>query len=112
MLVLQRKRNESIVIDDVVTVSVLEIRRDRVKLGVDAPTEVPVHRREVFDAIHRDKKPVSQEETRQRYQEFRRLLDTNNIKSAYDMFLKYPNMPGHDDLTRLTSGLGKKLYSQ
>jgi len=53
MLVLSRKKNESIVIGDDVTIIVVEIRGDNVRLGIEAPREVPVHRREVYDAIHR-----------------------------------------------------------
>jgi len=53
MLVLSRKKNESIVINDDITIVVVEIRGDKVRLGVEAPKEIPVHRREVFDAIHR-----------------------------------------------------------
>jgi len=53
MLVLSRKKNESIVINDDITIVVVEIRGDKVRLGVEAPKEVPIHRREVFDAIHR-----------------------------------------------------------
>jgi carbon storage regulator len=56
MLVLSRKKGESIVINDDVTVVVVEIRGDKVRLGVEAPKEVPVHRREVYDAIQRNKK--------------------------------------------------------
>ena len=52
MLVLSRKKNESIVIDNAITVTVVEIRGDKVRLGIVAPKEVPVHRQEVFDAIH------------------------------------------------------------
>ncbi len=51
MLVLSRKYNESIVINDQVIVTVVEIRGDKVRLGIDAPKEVPVHRREVHDKI-------------------------------------------------------------
>lgn len=54
MLVLSRKKNESIMINDNVTVTVVEIRGDKVRLGIEAPKEVPVHRREVYDAIHRN----------------------------------------------------------
>ncbi|MGA2616159.1 MAG: carbon storage regulator CsrA [Thermoguttaceae bacterium] len=54
MLVLSRKKNESIVINDDITIVVVEIRGDKVRLGVEAPKEIPVHRREVFDAIHRN----------------------------------------------------------
>ncbi len=52
MLVLSRKKNESIVINHDITVVVVEIRGDKVRLGVEAPKEVPVHRKEVYDAIH------------------------------------------------------------
>ncbi len=54
MLVLSRKKNESIVINNEITIVVVEIRGDKVRLGVEAPREVPVHRREVFDAIQRN----------------------------------------------------------
>lgn len=53
MLVLSRKKNESIVINDDITIVVVEIRGDKVRLGVEAPKEVPVHRREVYEAILR-----------------------------------------------------------
>lgn len=51
MLVLSRKKNESIIINDHITVTVVEIRGDKVRLGIDAPKDVAVHRREVYDAI-------------------------------------------------------------
>ena len=54
MLVLSRKKNESIVINNDITIVVVEIRGDKVRLGVEAPKEVPVHRREVYDAIVRN----------------------------------------------------------
>ena len=57
MLVLSRKKNESIVINDDISIVVVEIRGDKVRLGVEAPKEIPVHRREVYDAI---KKSVEQ----------------------------------------------------
>jgi len=53
MLVLSRKKDESIVINNDNTIVVVEIRGDKVRLGVEAPKEVPVHRREVFEAIAR-----------------------------------------------------------
>lgn len=53
MLVLSRKKNESIVINDDITIVVVEIRGDKVRLGIEAPKEVPVHRREVYEAILR-----------------------------------------------------------
>lgn len=59
MLILSRMKDESIIIGDNIRVVVVEIRRDKVRLGVEAPREVPVHRREVFDAIHRGEKRES-----------------------------------------------------
>ena len=53
MLVLSRKKNESIVINDDITIVVVEIRGDKVRLGIEAPKEVPVHRNEVYEAIRR-----------------------------------------------------------
>jgi carbon storage regulator len=55
MLILSRKLNESIVIDGKIIVKVLRIEKDTVKLGIQAPTETPVHRQEIFDAIQRSK---------------------------------------------------------
>ena len=55
MLVLSRKKNESIVINDNINIVVVEIRGDKVRLGVEAPKEIPVHRREVYEAIMRDR---------------------------------------------------------
>jgi len=51
MLVLSRKKNESIIINDDITVTVIEIRGDKVRLGIEAPKHVSVHRREVYEAI-------------------------------------------------------------
>ena len=51
MLVLSRKKDESIVIDDQIVITVVEIRGDKVRLGIQAPKEVPVHRSEVHAAI-------------------------------------------------------------
>ena len=60
MLVLSRKKNESIVINNDITVTVVEIRGDKVRLGIVAPKEVPVHREEVYEAIHGVKLPIPQ----------------------------------------------------
>jgi len=55
MLVLSRYKNERIMIGDDIVVVVVEIRGDKVRLGVEAPKEVPVHREEVWDQIQREK---------------------------------------------------------
>ena len=52
MLVLSRKKNESIIINNDITIMVVEIRGDKVRLGIVAPKDVPVHRQEVWEAIH------------------------------------------------------------
>lgn len=62
MLVLARKRNESIVINGDIRIVVVGIRGDIVRLGVDAPKDVPVHRKEVFDAIRRKKGGADREQ--------------------------------------------------
>ncbi|MCH7689022.1 MAG: carbon storage regulator CsrA [Planctomycetes bacterium] len=54
MLVLSRKKDEKIVIGDNITIMVIEIRGDKVRLGIDAPREVTVHRQEVYEAIQRE----------------------------------------------------------
>ncbi|MDO5581799.1 MAG: carbon storage regulator CsrA [Planctomycetia bacterium] len=51
MLVLSRKKNESIVIDDKITIIIVDVRGDKVRLGIDAPKDVTVHRQEIFEAI-------------------------------------------------------------
>ncbi|MEL6898050.1 MAG: carbon storage regulator CsrA [Planctomycetota bacterium] len=53
MLVLSRKKNESLIINEDIRIVVVEIRGDKVRLGIDAPQDVPVHRKEVYDAIRR-----------------------------------------------------------
>jgi carbon storage regulator len=55
MLILSRKLNESIIIDGKIVVKVLRIERDTVKLGIQAPVELAVHRQEIYDAIQRAK---------------------------------------------------------
>ena len=60
MLVLSRKKNESIVINNYITIVVVDIRGDKVRLGVEAPKEVPVHRQEVFNAIQRNEDAVTE----------------------------------------------------
>ena len=51
MLVLSRHRDESIIIGDDVVVTIVDIRGDKVRLGIKAPQDMPVHRQEVYDAI-------------------------------------------------------------
>ena len=60
MLVLSRHRDESIMIGDDIVITIVDIRGDKVRLGIDAPTDIPVHRQEVYDAIQRENRKASQ----------------------------------------------------
>ncbi len=59
MLILSRKLNESVVIDGRIVVRILRIERDTVKIGIQAPLELPVHRQEVYDLIQKKKQAAS-----------------------------------------------------
>lgn len=54
MLVLSRQRDESIFIGDNIKITIVDIRGDKVRLGIEAPSEIPVHRQEVYEAIQRE----------------------------------------------------------
>jgi carbon storage regulator len=60
MLVLSRHRDESIMIGDDVVVTIVDIRGDKVRLGINAPQDIPVHRQEVYEAIQRENRGASQ----------------------------------------------------
>jgi carbon storage regulator len=60
MLVLSRHRDESIMIGDEIVVTIVDIRGDKVRLGIDAPQDIPVHRQEVYEAIQRENRKASQ----------------------------------------------------
>jgi carbon storage regulator len=60
MLVLSRHRDESIIIGDDVVVTIVDIRGDKVRLGIQAPQDIPVHRREVYEAIQRENRKAGQ----------------------------------------------------
>lgn len=60
MLVLSRQKDEAIMIGDDVEITVVDIRGDKVRLGIKAPAHIPVHRKEVYEAIKRENKAASQ----------------------------------------------------
>jgi carbon storage regulator len=60
MLVLSRQRDECIMIGDNIVVTIVDIRGDKVRLGIQAPAEIPVHRQEVYEAIQRENLRASQ----------------------------------------------------
>ena len=61
MLVLARKLNQNIIIDGRIVVKVVRMDRDVVKLGIEAPISVPVHRQEVYEEIQRNNKAAASE---------------------------------------------------
>jgi len=54
MLVLSRQRDQTIVIGDSIRITIVDVRGDKVRIGIDAPRDVTVHREEVYDAIQRE----------------------------------------------------------
>ena len=72
MLVLSRQKDESIIIGDDVEITIVDVRGDKVRLGITAPKSISVHRREVYEAIQREKKEKEgkkQEEMKQKGEE-------------------------------------------
>jgi len=63
MLILSRRINEKIMIGDDVSISIIEIRGDQVRIGVDAPRTVKVFRQEVFDSIKAENKAAAESKT-------------------------------------------------
>jgi carbon storage regulator len=59
MLVLSRQRDETIMIGDDIEITVVDIRGDKVRLGITAPSHVPVHRKEVYEAIKRENRAAT-----------------------------------------------------
>ena len=59
MLVLSRQRDQTIMIGDDVEITVVDIRGDKVRLGINAPSEIPVHRKEVYEAIKRENRAAA-----------------------------------------------------
>ena len=62
MLVLSRRKDESIMIGDNVEITIVDVRGDKVRIGITAPKEIPVHRREVYEAIQREKQEAEKSE--------------------------------------------------
>ncbi len=54
MLVLSRQKNETIMIGDMIEITIVDVKGEKVRVGINAPIEIPVHRKEVYDAIKRE----------------------------------------------------------
>ena len=63
MLVLSRQRDETIVIGDSIRITIVEVRGDKVRIGIDAPRDVTVHRQEIYDAIKRETNEADSKDT-------------------------------------------------
>lgn len=115
MLVLSRKKNESIVINDDITIVVVEIKGDKVRLGVEAPKEVPVRRIRAYDPLHGNEVTAGLREVGltsapvqgDLYQEFRKRLETNDYRGAQSMLDQPHNFePTEQERYKLSRGLG------
>ncbi len=62
MLVLSRQKDESIMIGDNVEVTIVDVRGDKVRLGITAPREIAVHRKEIYEAIQREKREAEKKQ--------------------------------------------------
>ncbi len=62
MLVLTRRKDESIMIGDDIEIIIVDIRGEKIRLGITAPKTIPVHRREVYEAIQREKSEKKRDE--------------------------------------------------
>lgn len=97
MLVLSRKKDERIVINDNITIVVVEIRGDKVRLGIDAPKEVPVHRQEVHDAIKANERRILEEDVKREIRKGIETLDSRPIEEAIGKETADPNRPDKEE---------------
>ena len=63
MLVLSRRKDESIIIGDDVEIIIVDVRGDKIRLGIKAPRSISVHRKEIYDAIQQEKKQNDSEQS-------------------------------------------------
>ena len=104
MLVLSRKRDESIIIGDNIVITVVDIRGDKVRLGIQAPKGITVHRQEVYDAIQRDKKSKQAEQS-----ELEKNLDSIELSAgSQPSDPSYHNILFQDHLSIYDNGLSLK----
>ena len=82
MLALTRKKGESLVVNNNIEITVLEIRGDQVKIGISAPKEVPIYRKEVYLQIQNENKAA---------------LNIDAIASLKDLLWKIPELIIQDD---------------
>ena len=98
MLVLSRRRDESIIIGDNIVITIVEIRGDKVRLGIDAPRNVTVHRQEVYEAIQVERKEVEgesqlEQEANNSHQPSGGTPDS--VTEYHNIFSQSPNLSNH-----------------
>ena len=109
MLVLSRKKNEKIIIGDNIEITIVEILRGKVRLGVDAPKEVSVHRHEVYEAIQKEMKENYgsnlEGKVGEDIRKFRGCLESGEYASAYRELTQSSYVPSGDEINILKTGL-------
>jgi len=98
MLVVSRQRDESMMIGDDVEVIIVDVRGDKVRLGITAPTTIPVHRREIYDAIQREKMGKEEVEKRPFKEKSLTFLvdEANKLVAENPKIVKDSNYSGKD----------------
>ncbi|MBA3550697.1 carbon storage regulator CsrA [Patescibacteria group bacterium] len=94
MLVLSRQRDETIMIGDDIEVTVVDIRGDKVRLGINAPKEITVHRKEVYDAIRRENRAASEVKPED-------LLGLGKIEPQVRKITEVPKKPGEEGFDKV-----------
>ena len=124
MLVLSRHKDESVIIGDEISVLVVGIYGCRVKLGFEAPREVSVHRREIYDVIHPrsfQKKNISEKSleevanesrtsSEELHQQYTAYLQAGDLQMAYHTVLVNPNILSTNEAREFALKLGSELY--
>jgi len=95
MLVLSRQRDEAIMIGDEVEITVVDIRGDKVRLGITAPRHIQVHRKEVYEAIKRE----NEQAAKLRPDDVSGIIDKRNAKGEPEGKNKLERGPGDAPLT-------------
>ena len=103
MLVLSRRRDESIVIGDNIIITVVDIRGDKVRLGIDCPSEIPVHRTEVYEAIQRE----NMNAMRYSHEQFREHLTRGDYTKAFNMVLDNNSLGSRVEIDEMVYGLNQ-----
>ena len=109
MLVLSRKKNEKIIIGGNIEVTIVELNGNRVRLGIDAPTEISVHRSEVYEAIQKEMKENYgsnlEGKVGEDIRKFRGCLESGEYASAYRELTQSSYVPSGDEINILKTGL-------